>query len=269
MPPSLPEFEHPPVIEVALSVQFDRLDVATSQLGLVWHRFRDRFGRVEDKPELEAAFERFSPTERPAPGVRFEIGGLPRIRFWFVNEPGNELVQVQRDRFVRNWRKTDEQPDYPRYGNLRAAFLVDWSSFESFAKEEFDLPLVPNLCEVTYANMIEAKRFKRLCDVLSIVNDRYTPDNLNEPESAEMQFHFTLKDENAKPWGRLHVDACTDVRVSDNQPVVRLSLTARGNPPSQDREGMLATLDSCHEAVVRGFSSITTPEMHTAWGRKP
>ncbi|NLX56657.1 MAG: TIGR04255 family protein [Planctomycetaceae bacterium] len=268
MPQLLPEFEHPPVVEVALSVQFDRLDVATPQLALVWQRFRDRFGRVEDKPELEAAFERFAPTEKRAQGVRFEIGSFPGMRFWFVNESGHELVQVQRDRFVRNWRKTEEQPEYPRYGNLRAAFVTDWSYFETFAKEELDVPLVPNQCEVTYVNIIEAKGPGRLCDVLSIVNDRYTEEYLNEPETAELQFHFALKGNDEKPWGRLHVEAGPAIRMSDNRPVVRLSLTARGNPPSQDCDGMLASLDSCHEAVVRGFSSITTPAMHKAWGRK-
>ncbi|MFN9538051.1 MAG: hypothetical protein ACK6A8_02220, partial [Planctomycetota bacterium] len=72
MPQLLPEFENPPVVEVALSVQFDRLDVATPQLSLVWQRFRDRFGRIEDKPELEAAYERFGPAEKRAHGVRFE-----------------------------------------------------------------------------------------------------------------------------------------------------------------------------------------------------
>jgi uncharacterized protein (TIGR04255 family) len=268
MSQSLPEFEHPPVVEVALSVQFDRLDVATPQLGLVWQRFRDRFGRVEDKPELEAAFERFAPTEKRAHGVRFEIGSLPGMRHWFVNESGNELVQVQRDRFVRNWRKTEEQPEYPRYANLLSAFVPDWNSFEKFVKEELDVQLVPNQCEVTYVNIIEAKGAGRLCDVLSIVNDRSTYGHLNEPETAELQFHFALKGNDDRPWGRLHVDAGTAVRLSDNQPVVRLSLTARGNLPSQDRDGMLASLDSCHEAVVRGFSSITTPAMHKTWGRK-
>jgi uncharacterized protein (TIGR04255 family) len=263
----LPEFENPPVIEVALSVQFDRIDVATPQLSLVWYRFRDRFCRVEDKPELEAAFERFGPTEKRAPGVRFELGNTPGLRFWFVNQSGHELVQVQRDRFVRNWRKTEDQPEYPRYSSLKAAFVSDWKAFEAFVIDELNTSLTPNQCEVTYVNIIEAGPSARLSDVVAIVNDRYTDEFLSTPESGELQFRFTLKGKDEKPWGRLHVDAGPVTRAKDNHSVIRLNMTARGNPSSQDFNGMIDSLDSCHEAVVRGFASITTPTMHKAWGR--
>ena len=95
-------------------------------MGLVWQQFRNRFPVIQDKPEIEAAFERFEPTERRGSGVRFEVGSMPIPRFWFVNETGDELVQVQRDRFIRNWRKTEGQPGYPSYDNLRKAFVDDW-----------------------------------------------------------------------------------------------------------------------------------------------
>jgi hypothetical protein len=95
MPPTLPEFEKPPVVEVALSVQFDRLNASVAHLGLLWHRFRDRFGQVEEKPELPPAFERFGPAKR-MPGVRFEVGAVPGLRLWFLDEKGSELIQVQR-----------------------------------------------------------------------------------------------------------------------------------------------------------------------------
>lgn len=256
------------MIEVALSVQFERLDVTTLRLGLVWQRFRDRFIRVEEKPELDAAFERFGPLEKTVPGVRFEVGAAPWPRLWFINEAGNELVQVQRDRFIRNWRKTDGQPDYPRYSNLRAAFVSDWEIFAGFVTEELKSSLVPNQCEVTYVNIIEATDPSRLDQVLSFISGSYSDAYLAKPERAEVQFRYVLKDEMDKPWGRLHVAATPAMRATDNQPVVRLSLTARGNPPTHDMEGAMNTLDAGHEAVVRGFASITTPEMHAAWRRK-
>ncbi len=44
MPSSLPDFGEPPLIEVALSVQFDKLDtLQIPQLGLAWQAFRNRF----------------------------------------------------------------------------------------------------------------------------------------------------------------------------------------------------------------------------------
>ena len=39
----LPEFDNPPVIEVALSVQFETLaNLRTPQIGVLWQEFRDR-----------------------------------------------------------------------------------------------------------------------------------------------------------------------------------------------------------------------------------
>ena len=268
MPRSLPEFERPPVIEVALSVQFERLDATTPQLGLVWQKFRDRFGNVEEKPELDNAFERFGPPEKRIPGVRFQVGAVPSSRFWFVNETGNELVQVQRDRFVRNWRKTDDLPEYPRYSSLRSAFMSDWNIFSTFVAEELKTPLVPNQCEVTYVNIIESKNPNELGDVLTCVKTQFYDDYLGEPESAEVQFHFLLKKDDGIPWGRLHVDAAPALRATDDKSVIRLNLTARGIPKDQGFDATMAALDACHEAIVGGFASITTPELHKAWGRK-
>jgi len=62
----LPEFKNPPVTEVAISVQFDRLDITNTQMGLVWQRYRQRFKRIEEKPELDPEFENFGLTERGA-----------------------------------------------------------------------------------------------------------------------------------------------------------------------------------------------------------
>lgn len=267
MPNHLPEFARPPVVEVALSVQFERLDVTTAQLALVWQRFRDRFPRVEEKPELDAVIERFGAMEKRAPAVRFEVGAMPAPRFWFLNEAGSELVQVQRDRFIRNWRKTEGQPDYPRYERIRASFDGDWETFRRFAAQELQTTLLPNQWEVTYVNIVQSANPGRLDEILSCMGGAFSDAYLSEPEGTEVQYRFILDDTSGKPWGRLHVAAAPAVRTADNEAVVRLALTARGNLPSQDGVGALNALDAGHEAVVRGFASITTHEMHKSWGR--
>src|ERR1700691_5158974 len=113
-----PEFVRPPVIEVALSVQFRRLErLRSAHLGSLWAKFRHRFPRTEDYAPLEPAFERFDQNRnQPKLGgeVRaYDVPPLPRA--WFLNEGGTELIQVQPDRFVRNWRKVDEEDRYVRY----------------------------------------------------------------------------------------------------------------------------------------------------------
>src|SRR5688500_8008989 len=120
----LPEFDNPPVVEVALSVQFEKLEgLRVPQLGRIWHAFRNRFPRTEEQMPLEPAFEQFGVPTTGKPEVRVELSSVPTTpRVWFLNEQGTELVQIQQDRFVRNWRKQTDDEAYPRYEYLRRSF---------------------------------------------------------------------------------------------------------------------------------------------------
>jgi len=265
MTQELPKFENPPVVEVALSVQFDRLEASTTQFGLAWQRFRDRFGTVEEKPELEPSFERFDPPKKAVPGVSFKFNAFSVPRLWFLNDSGNELLQLQRDRFVRNWRKTEGQPDYPQYDNLRGAFLADWTQFVSFVSEELRTQPVPNQVEVTYVNIIESIGGN---SILTCLSETYSDDYLTAAEASEIQLRYVLSDDENRPWGRLHIASAPVVRTVDDEPVVRLSLTARGAPGEKNTDGAMQALDACHVAVVRGFASVTSTQMHSTWGRR-
>src|SRR5438105_10242922 len=60
----LPDFEQPPVVEVAMSLQFKPLEsLGASHLGLLWAELRRKgLSRAEDHGELERAFEDFRAT---------------------------------------------------------------------------------------------------------------------------------------------------------------------------------------------------------------
>ena len=106
-PPHLPEFESPPIVEVVFSVQFEPLgSLRTAQIGLLWERFRKDFPKVDEKPPLEPVLERFDRPQSVKVGLRFEALDVPPLaRVLFLNEPESQLIQVQPDRFIHNWRK--------------------------------------------------------------------------------------------------------------------------------------------------------------------
>lgn len=269
----LPEFDSPPVTEVVLGVQFEKLDsLRVPQLGYVWHAFRKRFPQTEGKPPLDPAFEQFGPRPGRRPGVHLQLMETPpEPRLWFLNESGTELVQVQQDRFVRNWRKREDTEEYPRYKILRELFRQDFEEFCQVVQREQWGSVEPNQCEVTYVNLIPAgdvwQDHGDLDKVLTIFSKRYSDDHLQKPEQVTVNLQYVLNDDNGEPTGRLRVAATPVLRTSDNRPAVRLSLTARGKPEGSGIEGAMAFLDRGHEAVVRGFTSITTPEMHKVWKR--
>lgn len=255
-------------------MQFEKLESLRSpQLGYVWQAFRDRFPNTEEHPSIEPAFERFGSQGRAGAGVHFELlSSPPAPRIWFVNEPGTELVQVQQDRFIRNWRTESADNMYPRYSLLRDQFARDFELFQSLVQQQNWGTLEPNQCEVTYVNMIPAGEGwtlpGELGKVFTLFKPGYSDNGLGTPEEAAVNARYVLKNNDDEPVGRLHVAIAPVLRANDGLPALRLSLTARGRPEDSGTDAVLKFLDRGHEAIVRGFASITTAEMHAIWERE-
>src|SRR3990172_7966619 len=135
---SLPEFDRPPVGEVALSVQFSRLTgFQVAHFGLFWATNRDRFPSTQSHPAIDPVVEQFEGPVSGKPSVRFELAQeLMPPRAWFLSREGDELIQVQHDRFVFNWRKTKPSDRYPRYPHVRRRFVDEFQRFERFVGEQ-------------------------------------------------------------------------------------------------------------------------------------
>ncbi|MHB1034034.1 MAG: TIGR04255 family protein [Pirellulales bacterium] len=270
----LPEFDSPPVIEVALAVQFEKLDtLRVPQMGYLWQTYRSQFPRTEEQPPIEPVFEQFGLRPGARPNVRLQLVSIPPLpRVWFLNDSGTELLQVQQDRFIRNWRKQENADGYPRYKRLQAMFRKDFEAFCRLVDVQKWGTVEPNQCEVTYVNMIPAgegwQDHGDLAQVLTVFQAHYTDDYLEKPEEVTVDLQYVLKDECGEPAGRLHVAASPVLLVTDNQPAIRLTLTARGRPRGGGIDGVMRFLDQGHEAIVRGFASMTTEAMHKIWKRK-
>jgi uncharacterized protein (TIGR04255 family) len=196
---------------------------------------------------------------------------IPPVRLWFQNESGTELLQVQPDRFVRNWRKQEDSDEYPRYKRLRELFQEDFNAFCHLVDSQKWGAIEPNQCEVTYVNIIPSREGSNghsdLGQVLTVFQNHYSDNYLGRPEEAAITMQYILNGDDGEPVGRLYVAANPVFRVPDDQPAIRLTLTARGKPQGDGIDGVFGFLDRGHEAIVRGFASITTEEMHETWRR--
>ena len=269
----LPEFKNPPVVEVALSVQFEPIEaLGGPQLGLLWSEYRERFGKTEEHPPLPPAIESFGvPTSLPE-RVRFEVrDAMPSPRFWFVNESGTKLIQVQQDRFIQNWRKLKEEDEYPRYAKLRESFRVELDTFQEFLSREKLGEFKTNLWDVTYVNQIAAgqgwEHHGQLANVFTVFGTNYSDDFLSEPEEARLAANYRIRGVDGGPLGRLRITVEPAYHRSDRVPMFVMKNIARGRLEGSDMEEVLRGLDIGHEWIVRGFASITTPEMHRVWRR--
>ena len=154
-PVDLPDFGNPPLAETVLSIQFEPLaGLTAAHVGVLWQSFRDRLPIIEEHQRLPPALEKFGPPSPPQ--VEVTVDEKPPVpRLWFLNEQGTELIQVQSDRFVHNWRKMQSLDPYPRYEPIRDKFRDEVKTLGQFLKDERLGSLAVNQCEVTYVNHIE------------------------------------------------------------------------------------------------------------------
>ena len=153
---NLPDFARPPIVETALSVQFQRLEqLAIPHFGVFWQSIRRVYPRFQVHPPLNQVFERFGEQSVSSPQVSIEELSSPPVRCWFMDASENRLLQIQNDRFIHNWRKVRIDDEYPRYTAVRLTFETAWNSLCAFlASENLGIPQ-PNQCEVIYVNHIE------------------------------------------------------------------------------------------------------------------
>jgi uncharacterized protein (TIGR04255 family) len=274
--PRLPEYEEPPVVEVGISLQFKALEALRAPLfGLLWNVFRiEGYSHIEEHGELEEAFEDFEGSSVPKVGVRVQTfdDAPPPPRVWFLNEAQNELIQVQRDRLIVNWRRGANSEPYPRYPHIIERFRSALATFVEFAKSEKVGAVVPTQCEVTYVNHMPSglgwSKHGELSRVVTTWENRYSDGFLATPEDIGFRARYRMDDDTGRPLGRLHVLLQPAFNAVGGQPIFVLNLTARGKPEPADSAGLFRMFDHEHQWIVRGFTSITTKHMHELWRRR-
>jgi len=224
----LPEFSTPPVTEVALSVQFETLrKLRANVIGFLWNEFKAEYPHYQEQAPLEPVTEKFGAPLTSRTQVSLEMmQTLPLPRYWFLNDEGDgtELIQVQQDRFVHNWRKLGDGEEYPRYEkHIRPAFKSGLEKFRDFLGREEIGELVPNQCEVTYINHILSGRgwnsHGEIDKVLSIVENCYSSEFLPPLEDGRIQLRYVMNDSDGQPIGRLHINVQPGYRKSDAIPL--------------------------------------------------
>jgi uncharacterized protein (TIGR04255 family) len=261
----LPDYDNPPLDEVAIGVQFEQVkDFHAAHLGLYWAEIRSKYPLTEDQPPLAHVLEQPGITPAQPQIQLFQAPPFPRC--WFQNESKTRLIQVQQDRFLRNWRQIKGTEPYPRYENLIREFKEEWEFFSAFVRNLALGELKVNQCELTYVNNIEREEvgdFRDLWKVFSLLRppQPHTATFLPPPEVLTWTTRYKLPDER----GRLHVTMSPAFRGRDFKLILVLNLVARGAPGGGSPAEIFSWFDMAHEWIVRGFDELTDPTMHRIW----
>ncbi|HVA48908.1 MAG TPA: TIGR04255 family protein [Pirellulales bacterium] len=264
----LPKFKDPPVVETALSVQFDPVPkFNNTHLGLFLHYLGKEWANASDAPPLPAQFERFEPVVSwENMGVQFQLTQEIALRMQARNASNDRMIQLQNGRLSFNWLG-DSGIGYPSYDFVRPEFEAAAARLSHFLSEHQLGDLRPNQWEVTYLNHLPmgtvwkdthewAAPFRHL--IASPGSPAGT-----KAESFGGEWHYEIVPQR----GRLHVQLKSAWRKNDGpEAILLLVLTARG-PAHSDGTDLLAGLDLGHETIVRAFADLTTEYAQRIWNR--
>ena len=271
MPEKLPEYEFPPVNEVVFGLQFQPVKSLRIQHFMeYWSLIRDRYPNIEEQLPLQHLKEKPIEPEEDGPTAAVFQLKTPAPRYWFINPSGNELVQVQKDRFLRNWRQINGNEPYPRFDQLSKLFWQEWDVFSRFVKNNGQIHV--DQCELSYINHIDSvvpddkwDGFGNLPNVFALLQPKAKKTFLPAPEIFSFASRYPLPDVR----GRLHVEMTPAFRGRDFKMIVQFTLSARGMSTGESEKEIKAWFDNAHEWIVRGFDELTTQKMHELWNKKP
>ncbi len=259
---TLPDYERPPAVETALGVRFSPIEGwNVFHYGLLLAKFKDEYPKQQLRPPLGEITFHMAATD--------QFADIP-VRCWFINQDDTQLVQVQNNCFIRNWRKTQETPDYLHYEVIKPLFQRDWSRFREFLREQ-KLPEYPSVwqCEVSYVNhFVRGRDWDEYKDLHKLYRGwrGITAEGLfSRPEMIALTASYALPSGD----GNLQFVSQPGIRQSDGAEIIQLTITASGKPKGSQESDILDWLDRGRAAVVSGFAGFTDEAAQMRiWGRK-
>jgi uncharacterized protein (TIGR04255 family) len=266
MTAALPKFNNPPVVEAILTVAFEATGLDVRHFGLYYETVKSRFPRFAVQPPIPLQVEKYDQPKTQLPQVRLMQMEAPDLRCWFESEDEHTLVQIQSNHFILNWKK-EADGSYPNYEEtIRPLFEREWKIFRNFLSlNGLKDPKIVQ-CEVTYTNHLEinegwntAADLGRVLPLLSLNKPSFLP----PPEDIALTLRYRMPRDS----GRMTVRLTPAIRHKDGIEILVLSLASRGAPSESTDEAVMAWLDMGREWCVRGFTDLTSPEMHKIWKR--
>jgi len=219
----LPKYDNPPINEVVFGATFAPLaNLKAPHLGLFWNEVKSEFVRCEHAPPVGSLNDIIEPES-----------GVPLPRVWFINAEDDHLLQIQKNKFLLNWRKRENV--YPHFEDISEKFYLYFGMFQE-SLEVNDVGQVNILeLELSYINIIpkgegwdSVEKVKDLFPDLSMeyVGDRF----LSSPDSINWQTTFK-----SDKLGNRFIKSQFAKRIIDGHPLINLEIGVRGN--SNDVKG--------------------------------
>jgi uncharacterized protein (TIGR04255 family) len=253
------DLRKPPVIETSLGCFFtDIPDWNILHFGALWEKFRAKYPIVEFPPPVLQSLE-------PPITVHWRPGdSLVPIRALFTDVGKTQLVQLQTNLFLHNWRKSDESPNYEHYDHILPLFKDDWKVFTSFLHEQKLKRPQFTRCEMTYFNhLVRGEHWGVYEDLPKLFRVWRGFDAQSIFRNVE-QAAFNVVQAVGK--GKVNMVVSPGVRRSDGKELLQMIVTTTRIPTGFEDKDLFDGLDECHDIALKAFRDFLTDEALKQWG---
>lgn len=253
----LVDYERPPVVETSFRFTFPPIKGWTVfHLGLFWAHLRKRYPYAEVRLPMGAVEMEELDFKL---GLEVRLESFP-LRSWFLDSSRNQLLQVQPNAFVRNWRAIEAEHKYCHYSDLKPMFQEDWAIYQDFLKEENLVAPAVFQCEVTYVNhFVKGREWKELEDVARLF--KRVKFELAGALVTSISFSANVTG------NQVRMDASPGLRA-DGTPIIQLTLKVNSSPTTAGEADVWTTLDGCHKLLVETFADIMNDDLQKqVWKR--
>ena len=252
------EYDNPPINEIVCGIRFDSIkQLRSGHLGVLWQKFRPDFPKIEDRNSVGSVPKVDSENPDQVP--------LPRV--WFIHKNENELIQVQRNWFLHNWRKIQSDDKYPGYQKVIENFERYLDCFQEFLIEENLGNLVAKEYELTYIDLIpKGQGWENLGDLEKIFPNllSLTKQGILSNDVKVINWQTILALPNGL--GQLGIAIRSANQVSNNQQLLHIEFKALSNRSNQP---MRSWFEAAHNIITKLFSNLVSDEIQeTFWRRK-
>jgi uncharacterized protein (TIGR04255 family) len=260
------KFDAPPINEVVMAIFHEPIhEMRVQHIGVYWQLIRKKFPLCQQQSPI------LSPNDPQSSALLAvmpdEIFPLPR--FWFSGKDDPNLIQIQRDAFILNWRRGTNTA-YPHYEQVEQDFWEHFDTYRRFVEESMyhKIDLITR-CELTYINVIERNTyFSAPADIGNIVPFLKGFCDLH---TDKQQFLGLNSGATYRISDNIHIDLTTKLgsRADTKEQILLLEFKVHGVPRKLTEDSAREWYKVAHDIVYSNFLSNTDERVQKeVWKRQ-
>ncbi|NNN20721.1 MAG: TIGR04255 family protein [Acidimicrobiales bacterium] len=270
-PEGLPDFDNPPLDEVAITLVFSQmLDFSKEWVADFQKKVINEFPKIEVKNSVVIHMIEDLSTQPNLP-VTFNIP-MGQNRYWLISEDDATLVQLQHDSFIFNWRRRDKE--YPHFEAILPKFWTSLEKYLELVEEKGYANLVLRQVQVEYINWIPEDMLGKT-DVLK-AGKYLSLNNLGEitlPDDETFLARYSVRNDSGV-YARLYLQSQSALRdepmLKDGRSYGTQTILSFRVPCNRNVEEnwLFSTLSEGRNIIVKSFTELTSELGHKIWGKK-